>query len=68
MLVSGDWSRVDHRPEDSDADEICDDDEDDEVSYMVIDDDADIDESCDIDAVEGYCPAVQQVSTATWWG
>ena len=34
---------------------------------MVIDDDADIDESCDIDDAEGYCPAVQQVSTATWW-
>lgn len=60
--AQGDWSRLDHRPEDSDIDDdIYDDDEDDEVSYMVIDDDADIDESCDTDAAEECCPAVQQI-------
>ena len=64
--VSGDWSKTDHRSEDSDIDDDVYDDEDDEVGYMVIDDDADIDESCDTDAADACCPAVQQVSAATW--
>ena len=65
FYISGDWSRTDHRPDDSDIDDDGDvyDDEDDDVGYMVIDEDADIDESCD--GVDEECPAVQQVSSAS---
>ena len=62
MPAAGDWSFDDNRPDDYDSEEDGLEEEDEDADYLVIDDDADVDESCDTADMDNCSRTVQQVS------